>query len=192
MGHDISKSIIPPPLTLQDCLVDGQMNIGRYWYYRRRIDNQSFEFVHRQLQKKRKATRTITTDTKRQKRHRSIKRHKLLVGDENGSIRELLPTDTLWYLMYIANPPRDKRMMKLFRLRFRMPYECFIKLSDQLYGHCIFERWTKCDCSGGPPSNTKLLLLGALRYIGRACTFDDICEANGYSAETNIVFLKAL
>ena len=37
--------------------------------------------------------------------------------------------------------------------------------------------------------NVGFLLLGCLRYIGRAWTLDDICEANGISISTNRLFL---
>ena len=40
MGQDISKSITPPPLTLHHCFVDGKIDIPRYLYYRRKLDDQ--------------------------------------------------------------------------------------------------------------------------------------------------------
>ena len=39
MGQDVSKSITPPPLSLQDCLINGQIDIIRYIYYRSKIDD---------------------------------------------------------------------------------------------------------------------------------------------------------
>ena len=80
--------------------------------------------------------------------------------------------------------------MKQFRLRFRIPYDEFLSLSDSIILHPIFERWTNCDAVGSSPSNIKLLVLGCLRYIGRAWTLDDIYEANGISIDTNRIFLK--
>ena len=41
---------------------------------------------------------------------------------------------------------------------------------------------------GTAPSDIALLLLGALRYIGRNFTFNDIEEANGISREVNRSF----
>ena len=38
MGQDISTSLNPPPLSLQDCLVDGKFDVTRYMYYRRKMD----------------------------------------------------------------------------------------------------------------------------------------------------------
>ena len=62
-------------------------------------------------------------------------------------------------------------------------------MSDEIQEHDIFKRWTRVDAVGDPPSNLKLLLLGALRFIGRNWTFDDICKANGISIDTNNNFL---
>jgi len=38
MGQNVSKSLIPPPLTLQDCLVNGKVDLARSIYYRRQQD----------------------------------------------------------------------------------------------------------------------------------------------------------
>ena len=121
---------------------------------------------------------------------RSVKRHKILVRDDDGHLREIRPEDTLWYLLYVVHPPTCTNTLKLFRLRFRLPYASFIELSNDIATHPIFERWTRNDAIGEKPSNTKLLLLGSLRYIGRAWTLDDISEANGISSDVNNVFLK--
>ena len=58
-----------------------------------------------------------------------------------------------------------------------MPHHSFIELHDNIIGHEIFRQWKSNDAAGVEPSDTKLLLLGALRYIGRSWTFDDIEEA---------------
>ena len=80
-------------------------------------------------------------------------------------------------------------MYRLFRSRFRLPYDSFLSLSEDIMDHSCFARWTRCDAVGENLQNTKLLILGCMRYIGRAWTFDDICEANGISINTNIYFL---
>ena len=116
------------------------------------------------------------------------KKHKLLVRSDDGSLRSLTPTDTLWYLLYVKSPPRDDRLKSIFRTRFRIPYSYFIELSNDIINHEIFSRWRNPDATGQSPSNIKLLLLGSLRYIGRSWTFDDISEANGISREVNRIF----
>ena len=35
MGNNVSTSIIPPPLSLNDCVVDGELDIARYFIYKR-------------------------------------------------------------------------------------------------------------------------------------------------------------
>ena len=39
MRQDISKSIIPTPLTLTHCFEDGCINISRYVHYRQKLDD---------------------------------------------------------------------------------------------------------------------------------------------------------
>ena len=74
-------------------------------------------------------------------------------------------------------------------MRFCMPYESFISLSNDINNHNIFNRWLCTDNCGEPPSNINLLLLGFLRYIGRVWTLGDIEEVNGISREVNRIFL---
>ena len=50
-------------------------------------------------------------------------------------------------------------------------------------GDELFARRMNPDCFGFPPSNMALLRLGALRYIGRCWTLDDIEEATAISRE---------
>ena len=188
MGQDLSKSIVPPPLSLQDCLTNGQIDSVRYITYRRRLDK-IHDFTHNCYDIKRKRCSSLEKFSPSRKRTRTVKRHKLLVRDNGGNIREILPTDTLWYLLYVANPPRDKRLHKLFRLRFRMQYNSFLSLSYDIEHHDSFIKFSSKDCCGQGNTNIKLLILGALRYIGRGWTFDDISEANAISDDTNRVFL---
>ena len=42
MIGDVSKSIIPPPLSLTDCLVDGQIDPIRYLFYQRMYSDLSY------------------------------------------------------------------------------------------------------------------------------------------------------
>ena len=52
MGQDISKSLNPPPLTLQDCLVNGKFDLTQYVYYRRKIDMINDDLSSHSLPKK--------------------------------------------------------------------------------------------------------------------------------------------
>ena len=192
MGNDMSQSITPPPLSFLDCLIDGEIDIIRYMYYQRKRGDiiLSKDAICGGLIKKRKSRNNFQSNQHKTKQNkRSVKRHKLLVCDNNGTLRDLKSTDTLWYLLYVKSPPRSERLARKFRTRFRMPHQNFITLSEDLEDHEIFNQWSCNDATGLASSNIKLLLLGSLRYIGRAWTFDDIEEANGISREINRVFL---
>ena len=169
MGTSILTALTPPPLTLQDCVVNGEIHLARYYYYRRRLDS-NYQILQHQQNRRRMKRRGVTSDDaicKKRKIVRSVKKHILQVRNKDGSLRPLTPEDTLWHILYVANPPTSTRMLNLFRLRFRMPYSSFIELSNCILDHPIFERWTKTDAVGCKPSDVKLLLLGTLRYIGR-------------------------
>ena len=194
MGQDASKIFYPPPTSFQQCFIEGNLCLPRYYIYRRRQDDIDkmlrFNLTFLAGNKKRKFSSMSDSASKvcPKSHSRSVKKHKLLVRTDDGNLRALTPTDTLWYMLYIRTPPQDERLNKKFRTRFRIPYPYFIELSENISNHELFSRWQNCDAVGDCPSNIKLLLLGSLRYFGRSWTFDDISEANGISREVNRMF----
>ena len=57
MGHDHSKPLLLPPLSFKDCFVDGEVDISRYLYYRRKrdeIDGANTKHLERFVSKKRR------------------------------------------------------------------------------------------------------------------------------------------
>ena len=52
MGQDSSKSITPPPLSLLDCLSNGQVVPSRYIYYQQQVQNTNDESVFRYAKKR--------------------------------------------------------------------------------------------------------------------------------------------
>eukprot|EP00816_Leptocylindrus_hargravesii_P002830 CAMPEP_0196815854 /NCGR_PEP_ID=MMETSP1362-20130617/52339_1 /TAXON_ID=163516 /ORGANISM="Leptocylindrus danicus, Strain CCMP1856" /LENGTH=449 /DNA_ID=CAMNT_0042192989 /DNA_START=265 /DNA_END=1614 /DNA_ORIENTATION=- len=79
--------------------------------------------------------------------------------------------------------------MKLFRRRFRMPYQAWQDLVDDCRKSELFERWNdSTDAIGLSCTSLELLVLGTLRYLGRGWTFDDIAEATGVSEEMHRQF----
>ncbi len=53
--------------------------------------------------------------------------------DEDGSKRPCLPKQTFWYSHYVLHPDLgDPHYHKIFRLRFRLPYEQFVELNQRL------------------------------------------------------------
>ena len=55
MGNEISQAYTPPPLTLRDCLVDGQIDLARYRLYAKRTYEDEYEDIIQSGSKKRKS-----------------------------------------------------------------------------------------------------------------------------------------
>ena len=121
---------------------------------------------------------------------RTVKKHNtLLYRDTDGIVKPLTWNKSIWYLNYIENPrPSEKKWNEKFRKRFRMPYESFIELGMMAEASPKFDRWKKKDAVGQRAAPTRLMLLGALRYLGRGWTFDDIEEATAIHEETHRQF----
>ena len=102
----------------------------------------------------------------------------------------MTPLNPVWYLNYVSHPkPEVKKWAALFRRRFCMPYESFLELVDMVKDSNLFDRWKKTDCCGKPSSPIEVLILGALRYIGRGWTFDDLFKSTRISEEVHRQFL---
>ena len=104
MGQDISKSITPPPLSLTDCLVEGKIDLARYIYHQKRTYGISIDSQFMSISKTRKRHEDNDCSCPPKKRsRRSVKRHQLIVRDDDGNLREIKPKDTLWYRLYVLN-----------------------------------------------------------------------------------------
>ena len=192
MGNDISEAFTPPPLSLHDCLVDGQIDLARYRVYsKRQYENEYEEDIHQSnLNKRKKASYPPKTNHKKIKR--TVKKHHdIKVRGKDGHVRNATFRDSTWHTIYINSPPDSKRRKKVFRRRFRLPYEIYLQMVDEIKSNDLFSRWSKTDCVGSEPSDIGLLLLGALRYLGRALTFDDLAEYTFISAEVHRQFFIA-
>eukprot|EP00804_Cyclotella_cryptica_P015709 CCRYP_019516-RA/>CCRYP_019516-RA protein AED:0.25 eAED:0.25 QI:0/0/0/1/1/1/2/0/275 len=92
-------------------------------------------------------------------------------------------------IYYVENPLlEDEKFLKKFRIRFRLPYNNFEELSVECKASNLFMRWMSCDAVGQKATPIELLVLGALRYLGRGWTFDDIEECTAVSQEVHRVF----
>ena len=135
MGQDISKAVHPPPLTLTHCFLDGKFHFGRYYSYKRRCSEHDKKvLISRRNKRKRKQrfSDSLSSKKKAMNRNRSVKRYKLEIRDTDGSLREIRPEDTLWYMLYVKHPPLNDRMLKQFRHRFRIAYESFLSLGERV------------------------------------------------------------
>ena len=194
MGQDISKAFTPPPLTFRDCFVDGRVDVAKFMIYNESMNEDEddlFELLDFVKNKKRKRSDQEDSANSSTKRTRSIKRFPFFCRADDGTLREATYKDSSWYRLYIDDPPVGKRLLKLFRKRFRIPYFAFMSMSNDIKDNEIFDRWACNDASGKPSSDIRLLLLGTLRYLGRSHTFDDACESTYISGEIHRVFFQS-
>ena len=191
MGQEISQAYSRPPLSLRDCLVDGKLDLARYRLYSKRQYDDEYEDIHQtRLNKRKKVSYPPKSNHKKVKR--SVKKHHdIQVRGKDGNVRNATFEDSTWHTLYIQSPPDSKRRKKVFRRRFRLPFEIYLEMVNDITSHELFSRWTKKDCVGTEPSNLGLLLLGTLRYLGRALTFDDLEEYTFISAEVHRQFFIA-
>ena len=191
MGQDISKAFTPPPLTFRDCFVDGCVDVAKFTIYTESMNEEElFESNEFSNNNKRKCSQeeSVTTSSKKA---RSIKKHPFLCRANDGSLHEATPEDSTRYCLYLQQPPVGRRLLKIFRRRFRIPYSVFVSMCNEIKNHELFHRWTCTDASGVPPSDIRLLFLGTLRYLGRAHMFDDACESTYISGDVHRVFFNA-
>lgn len=64
-----------------------------------------------------------------------------------------------------------------------MPFSAFKSFVVTAQGERWFHFGIKVNCTGRKGAPVELLILGALRYLGRGWTLDDICEATSFSEE---------
>ena len=136
MGQEISQSYTPPPLTLRDCIIDGQIDLTRYRLYARRVYENEYE--HSRITNAKK----INDDEaeSKAKKLRSVKRHTIQVPNKDGTLRNLTFKDSTWYNLYINSPQDSNRKLKIFRRRFRLPYNEFLKMVEDIKEHEFFTR----------------------------------------------------
>jgi hypothetical protein len=98
-----------------------------------------------------------------------------------------------WYRDYALGnrfAGRKGKRARQFRRRFRMPLEQFRELIQIIRTENWFPMYEKPDATGRLGVPLELLVLGALRYLGRGWTFDDIEESTSISEETHRVFFR--
>lgn len=97
-----------------------------------------------------------------------------------------------WYRRYVRFPdqPLNKKHMNLFRRRFRMPHTAFLDLVREAREDKWFPDYERRNALGEMGILLEILILGALRYLGRGWTFDDLYEATSVSEEVHRRFFK--
>ena len=112
--------------------------------------------------------------------------------DEDGNKIPIVPEESCWYVMYvnIELMLEDIKMQTKFRQRFHLPYASYLDLVDVIASHELFDRWCGEKRNNKKTSPIGLLVLGALRYLGRGWTFDDIEESTAVSSYVHCAFLR--
>jgi hypothetical protein len=143
--------------------------------YYDREDEEQFRFVFNLLANRRgSGTReeenpeSVHHPPAKKKRH--FKKVLFYTLDKDGNRITTGPTQSNWYVLYIVSPNvENKKFLKKFRRRFRLPYKCYLDLLDIVKkaendddGELFFRRWMSHDAVGVPSSPIKIMLLGAL------------------------------
>ena len=133
---DNTSSIIPPPLSLNDCIVNGDLDHMRYYTYtcKRILQSQRRIALDEVVKVKRKWCVDILSLNEVHKRNkwtkRSVEKRDLWIRAYNGSLRAMLPTDTIWFKLYVEQPILSNHLRRVFRNRFRSPHASFFELLD--------------------------------------------------------------
>jgi hypothetical protein len=179
------------PKSINHCIgEDGWIDPVLFMEYRRKSHDEWTQFL-RVVEKKRRALANEKDAEPAKKRTRRYKANKLEMVDASGNTIAADPKVSPWYLLYV-NPSlsnlENKKFHAKFRRRFRLPYENYEELLADLSNSGKFKRWQSADAVGRPSSPLALMLLGALRYLGRGWTFDDVEEATLIDEETHRQF----
>ena len=99
MVFDITSYLDPPPISIHDCLVNGEIDIHRYWMYQRQKQrkDQQLKTLKSIIQKHQNENKRNNEEyfISPRKTLRSVKRHKLIYRDINGNLKEHIPFNTL-------------------------------------------------------------------------------------------------
>ena len=112
---------------------------------------------------------------------------------EDGELEILTPQESSWWLMYVDNVlvQEEKHYQHKFRQRFRLPYQNYKELVKDCKEDDHFARWQHPNAAGKVASPIELLVLGALRYLGRGWTFDDLEESTAIARDVHRCFFHA-
>lgn len=169
----------PRPDSLSGCL-DDDLNIvpELFLAYHARLDDE------REAARVARAARSARpARNPKKKRRRSTASNFCIVNTETGEVQKLDPRKSTWWVLYVANSPTTERQQQKFRRRARMSHQQYLELLATAREENWFPDAGKADATGKEGAPLELLILGALRYIGRGWTFDDLEEATAISEE---------
>ena len=169
------------PESLLQCLNEaGEIDAVLYNQYQDRVDDE----VRAKLAAA-KAAKARKKERRGKKRPRMSPKASnfMKMNQETGKMEPMRPEDSTWFALYVANAPSTPRQLMKFRRRFRMPYRMYLELLEDAESGKWFPDVGKPDATGKAGAPLSLLILGALRYLGRGWTFDDLEEATAISEE---------
>lgn len=192
MGNTSSSTAFTPRSLIQCMNREGKIDMQLYYLYNRRKrrirNNDELDAIIKQCALEEKDTIKIKSTRKRTPRS-CLKRNLNFCRSSDGTLIPVGPTTSTWFNTYVQNPTlEDSKFHYLFRRRFRCSYDSFLKLYDLVKQDDLFLRWQVTDAAFREPSSLQLMLLGALRYLGRGWTFDDLYENTSISEETHRQF----
>jgi len=91
------------------------------------------------------------------------------------------PKESEWWKFYVASTRCNRcwKNARLFRRRFGLPWVRWRVLCERAKDENWFPMSGRCDAIGREGAPLELLILGALRYLRRGWTFDDLAECTG-------------
>lgn len=177
-SSDQVLSIFSRELSICDCFDNNlEFDVFKYIIFRRQ---QSRKRIENEL---------------RERRNQSNVSHSLIYIDEDG--RRRMPklkrrvyvrkdfTQSVWWTYVLGGTYADPNHphSTVFRLRFRVPWDLYKRLVDEIRELEWFSE--NPDAAGRPSSSLELKILGVLRVLGRAFTFDDLEEVTLISKEVH-------
>ena len=121
-----------------------------------------------------------------------VKKAKLIRDSDGNDPR--ISRESAWYHACVGERSEQcmsplKKRGKKFRRRFRMPMASFRALMTEIREDNWFPTYEKKNALGDIGVPLELLVLGALRYLGRGWTFDDLEDVTAISEEVHRRFL---
>jgi hypothetical protein len=174
------------PRSVLECVrPDGALDARKFAAYQQRQGDETLARLRAAVERVDEAAEVPPS----RKRSRSSIGGLSYVEIETGHTVKLEPTESTWYKLYVSGRPAEAHGLAKFRRRFRLPYDKYLELVADAKAQGWFPRAGKADALGKVGAPLELLILGALRYLGRGWTFDDLEESTAISAESHRVFL---
>ena len=144
----------------------------------RNQEEEDLYMTHQKREAKRQTDEAIASAKKKKRKKNDMSNSaKLYVIGHNSGMpsRRGTSDDSPWWIDYILFPElMTQQMLHKFRDHFRMSFRQWQDLVKLMKSSVLFSSWFDGNTNGCgvEASPIELLCLGALRYIGRKCTFD--------------------